>query len=109
MDRETNLKNQRSFVAAKKGQGLKRLILWVQPQDVDALKTIARQPHAIAKMRQKIEAEIERELRPAIKAKVAAELERKTRRAMLIQKRAQARRQTAGSNRPPELDTSINR
>ena len=101
MNQKTNLENQRRFVDAKKGQGLKRVILWARSEDVDALKTIARQPHAIAKLRQKVEAEIERELRPVIAAKVKAKLRRQTERAMLVQKRAQARLHPASSNRPP--------
>ena len=96
-------KNQRKFIAARKAEGLERLILWVKPEDKSALKEIARQPHAIAKRRAEIEAEIRRELGPQIKKRVEAELTRKTRRAMLAQKRAQARRQQAGSNRPPEM------
>jgi len=96
-----NTENQRRFIKAKKEQGLRRLILWVRPEDVEPLKEISRQPHTIAKRRAKVQAEIERELRPAIKAKVAAQLERKTQRALLIQKRAQARLHPASSNRPP--------
>ena len=99
MTPKSSLENQRKFIAEKKAQGLKRLTLWVKPEDVEAHQLAAQQPHALNRLRKKVE----RELRPQIETKVAAELERKTRRAMLIQKRAQARRQTAGSNRPPEL------
>ena len=96
-------RHQRKFIAARKAEGLERLVLWVKPEDKAALKEIARQPHAIAKRRAAIEAEIRRELEPQIKRRVEAELIRKTRRAMLAQRRAQARRQQAGSNRPPEM------
>ena len=90
---------QRSFVAARKALGLKRLVLWVQPQDADTIRLAAQQPHALNRLRK----QVERELKPKITAKIAAELERKTRRAMLAQRRAQARQQTTGSNRPPDL------
>lgn len=99
MNQKQNREKQRRYTAAKKAQGLKRIVLWVQPEDVVSLRLAAKQPHALAQQRAKVEAEIERQMW----GKVAAKLERRTERAMLAQKRAQARRQTAGSNRPPEL------
>ncbi len=69
----------RALIAEKKAKGLKRLTLWVQPEDVDIHQMAARQPHALNRLRKKVE----RELRPQIETEVAAELERKTRRAML--------------------------
>jgi hypothetical protein len=102
MDSIKNTENQKRFVKAKKAQGLKRVILWARPEDVDALKTIARQPHAITKLSKIVEAELLRELRPKITERVKGELLRKTRRSLLVQKRAIAQRQTAGSNAPPE-------
>ena len=95
----TSAEKQRRFVAAKRAAGLKRLVLWVQPEDVEAVRLVARQPHALARYR----AEVERELRPKIESKISGRLERRTMRAMLVQRRAQARRTLAGSNRPPEL------
>lgn len=103
MPRKTNAEHQRQFVAARRAQGLKRVILWARPEDVDALKTIARQPHEILKLHRKVTAEIERELRPKIERKISAWLVGKTRRAMLVQRRAQARRMLAGNNRPPDM------
>ncbi|RED10687.1 hypothetical protein [Pontivivens insulae] len=94
--------NHRRFVEAKKQQGLKRVILWARPEDIPMLKDIARQPHAIAAMRDKVAGEIEAELRPVLEKKIARQMEVRTRRAMLVQKRAQVRRQQAGSNRPPD-------
>lgn len=94
-----NLDNQRRFVAEKEAQGLKRVILWSRPEDVDDLKLIARQPHAIAKLRRKVE----RELRPQIEAEIRAKLRKKTERAMLIQKRSEARMHLATSNSPPAM------
>ena len=99
MEKTKNLENQKRFVEAKKNAGLKRVVLWARPEDVDALKTIARQPHAIAKLAKKVE----RELRPVIEQKIAGQLEAKTRRAMLTQKRAAAQRHPASSNSPPAL------
>ena len=75
----------------------------MKPEDKPALREIARQPHALARLRAEIEADIRRELGPQIERRVEAELTRKTRRAMLAQKRAQARRQQTGSNHPPEM------
>ena len=98
-DQSINLRNQKRFVEAKKAEGLKRVVLWARPEDVDALKTIARQPHAIAKLCKKVE----EELRPAIKRKITAQLERKTRRSMYAQKRAAARQHLASSNSPPDM------
>ena len=69
MDRDTNLENQRRFVAAKKAQGLRKLVLWVRPEDVEAVQEIACQPRAIAKRHKQVQARIERELRPSIRDK----------------------------------------
>ena len=103
MPRKTNAENQRQFVAARRAQGLKRVILWARPADVDALKTIARQPHAIVKLHRKVKAELEAELRPVIEAKVRAKLYGQTERAMLAQMRDHRgfRPHPASSNRPP--------
>ncbi|WP_316015342.1 hypothetical protein [Roseobacter sp. HKCCA0434] len=102
MGTSTAAENQKRFVAARKAEGLRRLTLWVRPEDAAALKDITRQPHAIAALRDRVTAEVEAELRPGILARVRAELSRKTRRAMLVQERARARTQGAGSNRPPD-------
>ena len=74
---KTNLQNQHTFVAKKKAQGLKRVILWVRPEDVESLKEIALQPHAIAKRKAEIETELKRTLEPDIKSSVKAELRRR--------------------------------
>ena len=102
MDKKKNTENQKRFIEAKKSEGLARVILWARPEDIESLKMIAQQPHSIAKLRKKVEAETVRKIGPKIRAQVKAELLRKTRRAMLIQKRAIAQRQKAGSNTPPE-------
>ena len=96
---KTSAEYQRDYIAAQKAKGLKRIVLWVQPEDVDLFQTAARNPQALNRLRRRIRAEIE----PGIREKVEAELTRKTQRAILAQKRAQVRRQQAGSNRPPEL------
>ena len=97
-----NRENQERFAQAQKELGLKRLMLWVRPEDADTLKLAAKQPHSLAALRKKIEAELERELRPIVKKKVEAKLRRRTERALLVQKRSQARKRLSGSNRPPE-------
>ena len=74
---KTNLQNQHKFVAKKKAKGLKRVILWVRPEDVESLKEIALQPHAIAKRKAEIETELKRTLEPDIKSSVKAELRRR--------------------------------
>ena len=103
MDKKVkNRENQERFAQAQKELGLKRLMLWVRPEDADTLKLAARQPHSLAALRKKIEAELERKLRPIVKKKVEAKLRRRTERALLVQKRSQARKRLSGSNRPPE-------
>ncbi len=96
---DINREYQRRYFAARKAEGLKRIALWVRPEDVEDISLAARCPHALSKLKKKI---LE-DLRPKIEKQIEAELTRKTRRAMLAQKRAQARRQHAGSNRPPEM------
>ena len=103
MDKKAkNRENQERFAQAQKELGLKRLMLWVRPEDADILKLAAKQPHSLAALRKKIEAELERELRPIVKQKVEAKLRRRTERALLVQKRSQARKRLSGSNKPPE-------
>jgi hypothetical protein len=101
VERKTNLSNQHRFVDAKKKQGLKRLVMWVRPEDVSALKLAAQQPHSLAKLRKQVEADVTANLKPQIINKVEGMLLKRTNRAMLAQKRAQARKSLAGSNRPP--------
>lgn len=96
---KTSAQYQRDYIAAQKAKGFKRLVLWVQPEDVETFQLAAQQPHAMAKLRRRIRTEIE----PTIRDSVNAELTRKTRRAMLAHERAKARRLQAGSNRPPEM------
>jgi hypothetical protein len=84
-----NRENQERFAQAQKELGLKRLMLWVRPEDADTLKLAAKQPHSLAALRKKVE----------------AKLRRRTERALLVQKRSQARKRLSGSNRPPEVHT----
>ena len=98
MSRQDNREKQRKHVAAKKAQGLKRIVLWVQPEHVETHKIAAENPHALAQLRREVQARIEREMWD----RVAAKMERRVERAFLAQKRAQVRRQQTGSNRPPE-------
>ena len=93
---------QKKFIAKQQAAGLKRVIQWARPEDIDDLKLAAQQPHSLAKLRAQIETDIRAELEPKIRVKVAAELKRKTERAMLVQKRKAARLQPADSNAPPE-------
>lgn len=96
---KTSAQYQRDYIAAQKAKGLKRLVLWVQPEDVETFQLAAQQPHALGKLRKRIRTEIE----PGIRDGLEADLTRKTRRALLAQRRARARRLQAGSNRPPEM------
>ena len=75
--KKTPLQNQQKFLAKKKEQGLKRVNLWVRPEDVESLKEIAMQPHTIAKLKREIETELKRTLEPEIKSSVKAELRRR--------------------------------
>ena len=102
MDRERNLEAQRRFVDEKQGLGLKRVVLWARPEDVETLKALAGQPHAAAQHLAELRARIERDLEPQIRAEVAAKLRRRTERAMLVQIRAAGRRRPVEANRPPE-------
>ena len=102
---KTSAQYQRDYIAAQKAKGLKRLVLWVQPEDVETFQLAAQQPHALGKLRKRIRTEIE----PGIRDGLEADLTRKTRRALLAQRRARARRLQAGSNRPPEMIRFANR
>ena len=103
----TSAEKQRRFIAAKRRAGLKRLVLWVRPEDVEAVRLVARQPHVVARYRVKVERELrsefERDLGPTIKREVSRRLDRKTTLAMQRQRGAITRRMLAASNRPPEL------
>lgn len=102
MSKLSNVEKQRKFVVAQKAAGLRRVVLWAQPEDVDALKLAAKQPHSLAQLRAKVEAELRKEIEPRLRRKVEDQLYAKTHRAILAQKRAQARRAAIGANRPPE-------
>jgi hypothetical protein len=102
MSQNQNAEKQRKFIAAKKASGLLRLVLWARPDDVEALKLAARQPHSLSELRRKIEQELRKELEPAIRNRVKRELYLKTKRAMMLQKRTEARQRPIGANRPPE-------
>ena len=93
-----NAQYQRAYIAAKKARGLKRLVLWVEPEAVDDLRLAAKQPHALARLKRAVQDE----LKPEIERQVRHHLTRTTRRAMLAQRRAQVRRQAGERNRPPE-------
>ena len=97
MDTKTNRENQKRFTEAQKAKGLKRVVLWARPEDVDDLKLAARQPHSLSKLKKRVE----KDLLPKVEASVKAALRRRTQRAMLVQARSEARRQPAGANRPP--------
>lgn len=96
---KSNRQKQRDYIAAQKAKGLKRLVLWVQPEDVDTLRAATRQPHIMAELERRVRDEII----PEIRDQVERELLLRQRRAILAQKRAQVRRLQAGSNRLPEL------
>ena len=62
MYRQDNRGKQRRHVATKKARGLKRVVLWVQPEHVETHKIAAENPHALAPLRREVEARIEREM-----------------------------------------------
>ena len=66
-----------NLLQRKKKKGLKKVIFWVRPEDVESLKEIALQPHTIAKRKREIETELNRTLEPEIKSSVKAELSRR--------------------------------
>ena len=66
-----------NLLQRKKKKGLKKVIFWVRPEDVESLKEIALQPHTIAKLKREIETELNRTLEPDIKSSVKAELSRR--------------------------------
>ena len=103
MSKTNSYENQKRFLQAKKDQGLKRVILWARPEDVDSLKTIARQPHAIAKLRKKVEGELTRKLKSELEPAIRNQLRRKTLRAFLLEKRKTSRQHPHTSNSPPPL------
>jgi hypothetical protein len=75
MDQKTNNRlNQQRFAQAQKDQGLKRMMLWVRPEDAEALKLAAKQPHSLALLRRKVDAELLRKLRQILTKKVDAKL-----------------------------------
>ena len=96
---KSNRQKQRDYIATQKAKGLKRLVLWVRPENVETHRIAAEQPQALNRIRRRVETEVERETR----ARVSARLDRRTERALLAQRRARARRQQASSNRPPEM------
>lgn len=101
MPQETKHQAQKAFIAKKKAEGLQRIVLWARPDDIDDLKLAARQPHSLAKLRTRVEAELRASLEPVITAQVTEKLRRRTERALLAQKRKQAQIHQVGSNTPP--------
>ena len=59
------------LVARKKREGLKRLWIWVRPEDVEAVQEATLQPRALARLRKealaKVEAEVSAELEVQLK------------------------------------------
>ena len=63
-------KNWRRFLARKRALGLKRIQLWVREEDVEALQEAARQPEALARLREEVKAELRAELQEALGARL---------------------------------------
>ena len=74
---KTTSKSSINLLQRKKKKGLKKVIFWARPEDVESLKEIAMQPHTIAKRKAEIETELNRTLEPEIKSSVKAELRRR--------------------------------
>lgn len=87
----------RDWRAAKERNGLKRIEVWVRPEDVAALREAARSPHALSRLRKKVRAEVRAEL----DVEAMRVLRRKARRDVLRQIRRDVQRVAAGSNAMP--------
>ena len=74
---KTTSKSSINLLQRKKKKGLKKVIFWARPEDVESLKEIAMQLHTIAKCKAEIETELNRTLEPEIKSSVKAELRRR--------------------------------
>ena len=94
---ERHREAQRRHEAAQRAAGLKRIRLWVRPEDVAALQEAARSPHGLARLRKQALKEIKAELRD----EVGERLKRETEKAMVVQARADARAHPSGSNSLP--------
>ena len=76
----------RRFKARKRAEGLKRIQLWVREEDVEALQAAARQPFALARLREEVEAELRAEVWESLEERlkrVRAEATRARRNALL--------------------------
>lgn len=61
---------QRRFLSRKKELGLKRVQLWVRPEDVAALRVAARQPGELASLREEAEARLISEISGRLEARL---------------------------------------
>lgn len=94
------------YRAKQEAEGKKQIALWVNEKDVETIRLLVNQPHALAKLREQLRSEITAELRKKLTAeiekKVRAKLAREAERAIKVQERAQYKRaQETGRNSPP--------
>ena len=56
--RKAARRRQRRFLARMEGRGYKRVAIWVRRRDVEALRAAARQPRALARLREEVKGEL---------------------------------------------------
>ncbi|MXX87994.1 MAG: DUF3018 family protein [Boseongicola sp. SB0677_bin_26] len=56
----------RRFMARMRERGLKRIQLWVRPEDVPRIQEAARQPAALARLRKEVREEVEEDVKAEI-------------------------------------------
>ena len=101
ISKKVNLERQNRNVDRQKAKGMKRLILWVPEKESEEIKLCTRQPHALAKLRKEVEAEVITTLTKKIERQVYTRIAKKVERSILAQRRSQARREEVKKNSPP--------
>lgn len=102
ISKKVNLERQNRYVDRQKAKGMKRLILWVPEEEAEEIKLCTRQPHALAKLRKEVEAEVIATLTKKIERQVYTRIAKKVERSILAQRRSQARRVEVKKNSPPD-------
>lgn len=71
--RKAAQRRQRSFNARMKGRGYKRVAIWVRQRDVEALRAAARQPRALARLRDAVKGELKGRVAKCLEAQLKGE------------------------------------
>lgn len=85
---------QRRYRERQKERGLKQVLLWVKPEDVDLIKEAAESPHMMARLRKEVRAKVEKDIR----SREWRTLHRKQRRDLLRQARRTVQLIKGGDN-----------